>query len=369
MGSNLSQVFIDNTGFADMDAGASDFNSLVGTPSAVECGVYDVRGQAFLNAAWWTSTVEDGSNDNSSDEIALSGALWKYSHIQIAQGISGGNSIATPIIPTAAIRSVAFQPHVTTTLSAVHFDGLSGANSAKDYAFRFVVRTSPIAYSNFANNVSSGIKDLSGGGFDFPLGAFNTTNHKVITITVEAAEHDATDIEDVGDVLKTKIEAHGLLNKLVTVTKAGSAGSADYTMTARHPHVEIDLAIENTTDEVKAVCDATDDVGFDAGVGNDWQVLSDEMRCRGRYGNFNRMHFPVDQTQYTVEDNKYDLITINYETPNWPNGAGIAPAGSMNTVKFYFGDGATELVHGDTEADKLLGIATGDYGTAREWYF
>ena len=246
---------------------------------------------------------------------------------------------------------------------------MSDSDSAKDFAFRFVVRTSPIAYSNFANNVSSGIKDLSGGGFDFPLGAFNTTNHKVITITVEAAEHAAANMEDVGDILKTKIEAHGLLHKLVTVTKAGTGTSADYTMTARHPHVEIDLAIENTTDEVKAVCDDTDAVGFDAGVGNDWQVLSDEMRCRSRYGNFNRMHFPQNQTQYTVEDNKYDLITINYEPPNWPNGAGIAPAGSMNTVKFYYGDGSTALVHGDTEADKLLGIATSAYGTAREYYF
>ena len=372
MGSNLSQVLIDNTGFSDMNAGASDFNSLVGTPSTVECGVFDVRGQAFIDAAWWTSTVDidtSDADDTTVDAITLSGALWKYSHLQLVQGISGGNSIATPIIPTSAIRSVAFQPCVPTTLSAVHFDGLSDANSAKDYAFRFVVRTSPIAYSNSANNVPSGIKDLSGGGFDFPLGAFNTTNHKVITITVEAAEHAAANIEDVGDVLKTKIEAHGILHKLVTVTKASTGTTADFTMTARHPHVEIDLAIENTTDEVKAACDATDAVGFDAGSGNDWQVLSDEMRCRGRYGNFNRMHFPQDQTQYTVENYKYDLITVSYETPNWPNGAGIAPAGSMNTVKFYFGDSSTELVHGDTEADKLLGIATSAYGTAREWYF
>lgn len=367
MGYNLSQVFIDNTGLTDADAGAADFNSLVGTPASCEAGIFDVRGQAFLDEALFSVSTEDGSLDDSTDEIALSGGLWRFSHIQVAQGISGGNSIASPIIPTSSIKSISYVAYAATALSAVHFDGLSDANSAKDYAFRFVIRTSPVAYSNFANNVPSGIKDLSGGGFDFPLGAFNTTNHKVITITVEAAEHAAANIEDVGDKLKEKIEAHGILNKIMTVAKANSASTADYTMTARHPYVEIELAVENTTDGVKAVIDDTKSQGFKAGAGNDWQVLSDEMTTRGRYGNFNRMHFPQDQTQYTVENNAYDCIVINYATPNWPTGAGIAPAGAMNSVKLYFADSDTGLAAGDTQADALLPIAT--YGTSQTWYW
>lgn len=365
MGSNLSQVFIDNTKLVDADAGASDFNSLVGTPSAVEAGIFDVRGQAFLDEALFTVSTEDGSADDSTDEIALSGGLWRFSHIQVAQGISGGNSIASPIIPTSSIKSISYVPYNATTRSAVHFDGLSDGDSAKDFAFRFVIRTSPIAYTNFANNITSGIKDLSGGGFDFPLGSFNTTNHKVITITVAASEHAAANMEDVGDILKTKVEAHGLLNKLVVGAKAGTGTAADYTFTARHPHVEIDLAIENTTDGIKAVCDDTDAVGFDPGAGNDWQVLSDEMRTRAKYGNFNRMHFPVDQTQYTVEDNQYDCIIINYAT-NWPNGSGIAKAGAINTVKLYYG-GAAAPAAGTTEADALLPITT--YGTGQTWFW
>lgn len=367
MGSNLSQVFIDNTKLADADAGGSNFNDLVGTPASVEAGFFDVRGQAFLDEALFATTIEDGSNDNSTDEIAVSGGLWKFSHLQVAQGISGGNSIATPIIPTAAIKSLSYQHYVATTRSKVHLDGT--LVTSKDYAFRFVIRTSPIAYSNFANNVTAGIKDLSGGNFDFPLGAFNTTNHKVITITVEASEHDDVNIEDCGDKLKEKIEAHGILNKLVTVTKTNTGATAEYDIEARHPHVEIELAIENTTDEENAIgtskFDATQAAKFKPGSGNDWQVLSDEMRTRAKYGNFNRMHFPTDQTQYTIENNQYDTVTINYATPNWPVGAGIAPAGALNTVRLYVGGAAAPTVS-TTELDTVLGVSI---GTAKNYFW
>jgi len=365
MGSNLSQVFIDNTKMADADAGASDFNSLVGTPASCEAGFFDVRGQAFLDEALFATSIEDGSANDSTDEIAVSGGLWKFSHLQVAQGISGGNSIATPIIPTAAIKNISYQNYVATTLSKVHIDGTLVAS--KDFAFRFVIRTAPIAYTNFANNVTAGIKDLSGGNFDFPLGAFNTTNHKVIPITVQSSE--AADMKALVDKVKEKVEAHGVLNKLVSVSVSGTGATGEADITARHPHVEIELAIENTTDDENAVktggFDATQAAKFKPGHGNDWQVLSDEMRTRAKYGNFNRMHFPIDQTQYTQENNQYDTVTINYATPNWPVGAGIAPAGALNTVRLYVG-GATIQAAGDTELDTVLGVTI---GTAKNYFW
>ena len=62
------------------------------------------------------------------------------------------------------------------------------------------------------------------------------------------------------------------------------------------------------------------------GVGNDWQVHGEEMRCRSRYADFNRMYIPQNMT-YTVEGfNAYHKITVEYEH-NWPNSSGIAPAG------------------------------------------
>ena len=35
-----------------------------------------------------------------------------------------------------------------------------------------------------------------------------------------------------------------------------------------------------------------------------------------------------------------DKVTIEYATPNWANGAGIAPAGSTNIATIYYTNGS-----------------------------
>ncbi len=357
MASNLSQTFICNDGQL-IPGTTTNFGSIVGSTTAAshECGIWDSYGQAWVTAAQLYSTTnvnihgteaDDPADGIQTDELALTevdalttvNPAWHYSHLQFAQGMPSGNPIATPVIPTTNIKSIQYTPH-TASAGAKHV--LTGTTTTnKDRVFKFVIRTTPTAYEYFVNNEDLTMTDLSGASKEFPLAAFNTTNHKVFNIEVLDSELASDDLAGICAKLEEKVDAHGILSKLIDVTQTSTSGD---TYTARHAGVDIDLIATLTDTGAKDTSITNTKTNLVIGAGNDWQAISDEKATRGKYGNFNRMYFPTNQTTFTQSGFAYDVIDINYNTPNWPAGAGIAPAGQTNSVRIYVGSSSTALL-------------------------
>jgi|DEB0MinimDraft_10_1074344.scaffolds.fasta_scaffold20065_1 hypothetical protein len=359
MASNLSQTFICNDGQL-IPGATTNFGSIVGSTTAAnhECGIWDSYGQAWITANQLYSTtnvnIVGTDADDPADGIQVADELvvtevsaltsvnpaWHYSHLQFAQGMPSGNPIATPVIPTANIKSIQYTPH-TASVGAKHTITDNTMATSKDRLVKFVIRTTPTAYEYFVNNEDLTMTDLSGESKEFPLAAFNTTNHKVFNIEVLNSELATDNLAGFCAKLEEKVDAHGILSKLINVTTTTTSGD---TYTARHAGVDLDImitlsdtgAVDSTLTNTKA--------NLVIGAGNDWQAISDEKGTRGKYGNFNRMYFPTDQTTFTQSGFAYDVIDINYNTPNWPVGAGIAPAGQTNSVRIYVGSSGTALL-------------------------
>jgi hypothetical protein len=152
---------------------------------------------------------------------------------------------------------------------------------------------------------------------------------------------DAVGTGDNTTPIQNAIADHPILSKMFTAAAVG----ADIVITAIHPGLVFDLIIQNITQDADAVdCAITGQV---LGVGNDWEVAGEELRTRGRYGNFNRMYLPQNMPLYTTAGYFYDKVTIEY-AHNWPTSTGIAPAGTLNQIVLYFTDSdGTAPVVGD----------------------
>ena len=359
MGTNLSQVFIANAGNLKAASGTGA-DSLSGLASTPEIGIWnlaaDGNGDHWLNTALYAATVDtDTSNPDDTTVAALTVAnpLWLYRDLQFAQGTSG-NSIATPLINTRDIKRLRFEPHVA---SVGHKQVITGTPaSGKVYRVKFIIRNTPTDQLSFYDASGNNYPDLSGAGKDFPLGAFNTTNHKAITVEITTT---STTLATETAKIKAAVEANKLLNEILVVSTTTVAGD---TYTARHAGVVFDMIIWNDTDDAAAL--TVTPAGAVIGVGNDWQVLGEEIRCRSRYGNFNRMYLPQNMPTYTVEGNAYHKITIEY-AHNWPSSTGIAPAGELNQVVLYLSDSSTAMVAGDTTIDTAFVL--GDLSEAVEF--
>ena len=329
MGTNLSQVFVSTsatllTGTAFSPASAATkvgvWNQSAATPTYTVGALYDAAG------------------------------VWAVNKLQLVQG-TAGNPIATPLIDTRNIKRISFDPHV---VSVGHKQKITGTTlDAKTYSVKFIFRNTPTDQLSFRDEGATGYNDLSGAGKVFPLGAFNATNHKVISVEVLTT---AATITNLCGLVGAAVEAHALLNELV-VTSTGSVAKDTYT--ARHAGVVFDVVLWNETDNVAAVPVATATAGV-IGVGNPWQVLGEEIRCRSRQGNFNRMYLPQNVPTYTSTTTgvKYHKITIEY-AHNWPTSTGIAPAGELNQVVLYVSqNSATILDAADNELDTMFVIAS-----------
>jgi len=348
MGTNLSQVFISNTHVLQAPSGSTDaFTDLTNTPTVGIWNPNGAVGAKWVNSKLFEKTFVPADDDSANPaEATFANPAWLYTDLQFAQGTSN-NPIASPIINTRNIRSIKYNKHVVSTMDKWTLD--CGAQAAKDITLKIVIRTTPTAQLNFYDPNGSGLIDLSGAGFDFPLSAFNNTHHKVITVQSTPSDSErATDNEStLYDALKAKVENHRLLNKLVKTTDNGDSGLV---IEARHAGVMIEVFAFNDTDEaeVDGISHTTPGV---IGVGNAWQVLSEEIRCRSRYGNFNRMYLPQNMPTYTNVGSLYDKIVIEYEH-NWPNSTGIAPAGALNQIVIYNTDtDGTAPVVGDAGTD------------------
>ncbi len=76
---------------------------------------------------------------------------------------------------------------------------------------------------------------------DFPLGAFNTTNHKVINMSVDIADVDDADATNNVSAIQAAIAASPVLSKIVSAADVGD----DVVITSLHPGWIFDLIIQN----------------------------------------------------------------------------------------------------------------------------
>lgn len=369
MGTNLSQVFVANT---DALYTGTVFN-VVTTPPRM--GIWSLAGNGtYVNTALYALGVDTtdevstvgGTNEVQDTITTVANPVWLFNRLQFVQG-TAGNPIATPIINTTNIKRIKYDPYLVSAGHKTVLD-IGTALNSKNATFKFVIRTTPTDHLNFYDANGTGLVDLTGSNYQFPLGAFNTTNHKVISVESLFAIRPTNDEAGLYDHLVTIIAGHKLLNALFKVTD----GATTCTIEARHPGVVFDLIISNDTDNTELASSVQTVTGFVQGVGNPWQVLGDEIKCRSRYGNFNRMYLPQNMPTFTNTANKYDKITIEYEH-NWPTSTGIAPAGTLNQVVLYHSDSdgsqpATDAGGGTTSTANTFDNAfVYTLGTAKEF--
>ena len=341
MGSNLNQVFVSDA-LTVIEGTQAQFGSLAGADPADDVGIFTLGTgtPAYTKTALYekkfagdSSTVDatGGASQGIDGLITTVAPIWLVSGFQITQRVSTGNIIASPIIDATRVKRINFEKnipwegHKAQTVDAT-FDTTSSVDG-DSYQFKFIIRTVPINQTSYYND---GMGAVTGTSKVFPLGSFNTTNHKAVNMTVAIPDHaDADDATNVSNA-QAAVAAHPLLKDMVAATSSGGG----ILFTSLHPGLTFDLIVTNLDRDDDGVAAAT--TGEVKGVGNDWQVADDEARCRYRQGSFNRMYFPQDVDTFVQAGSAYDKVTIEYATPNWPNGAGIAPAGSTNIATIYY---------------------------------
>lgn len=348
MGTNLSQVFIANTGNFST---SGDFTGI----TTNECGVWDFQGDTYRGTALYSTTVDPatGGGDTANDQITIANPLWRYTDLQFVQNTSG-NPIASPLINARNIKRIQFDPfeatagHLSTLTPNATFTGVSG-----NVTIKIIFRAMPVDQLSYYDADATNYTILSGSD-QLPLGIFNTTNHKAISVEVNSADFSSNTTFVTAAI--AAIQANDLLNKSVAVS-----GSTALAIQSKHVGLIFDVVVTdgdgNDLIAASAAANLITEVvaGQVLGTGNPWQVLGEEIRCRSRYGNFNRMYLPQNMPTYTVSGNEYHKVVIEY-AHDWPSSTGIAPAGALNQVVFYVG-AASALGAGDTNIDAIFSLA------------
>ena len=334
--SNLNQVFVMNSATV---ATGTVFNSYNGT------NAYSSLAVSAMQGGIWTRPIATGTQTytatamftGSTGSLAALGQTTDY--FQIVQGTSKNLPIATPMISPKDVRRIRLSTGAATQRHQEQFTFTNLAPAAAGLAGSVMVkcdiRVAPTFYEMFANPANANL-DLTGNGFTFPiLGNFSAGRTMIPIVEIPAGTTGANAAIAVGNA----ITGNTILNAIFAVTVAG----AGVTIIARHPGVIFDIAIFDTVAKIPSSQFSTLSggtsfsivtTGFNAGVGNYWQVISDEKSQRARYGYFNRMYFPFEQTTYAQVGTQYSVIELSYEH-SWPSSTGIARAGELNNVKLY----------------------------------
>jgi len=328
--SNLNQVFVanditDTTNGTILDGSTFLVNA---APTASLIGVWNVATGAYLTTSMMAA----------------------IGPIQIVQTMpSGTNPIASPIINVKDIKRIKYTQYAA---SVRHSAAINvGTPAAKDITVKIAIRTAPTAYAGF-DQLSPAALDLSGGGKVFPLLGNFSAGRTLLSLEVTAAEHASTEATLYDQVI-AKIAANPTLTALFTTTDNGT----DMVLTARHAGVVFDVIF--TYSDGSGTLAAPAMTGFDAGAGNYWQALSDEKSQRARYGNHNRMYFPIGFPEFAVSGNTYEVIEISYAHSH-PSSTGIARAGELNTIKIY----SKVVAAANTVADTVfLGASAANWGS------
>jgi hypothetical protein len=304
----MKQVFIGTS--AQAVATTSEANNFTDL-AAEEIGLWDLNAGGgaggFFTTQLFESQVEEGvfedtgTDTATGDLVTIGHPVFLKSRIQIAQGYGSGNPIASPIIDTSKITRIKVDEAAGETRHKVRVTP-NASDDGDNCTLKIVIRTAPTAYLDFVNGQAA-LADLSGSNYPFPLGVFNTTNHKVLNIGSTGADAEAH-----CDALVANIAANETLNALFTTTD--NASSVD--LEARHAHVIFDLIWVNDTDGSTSGSTAIQ-AEWHPGVGNDWQVRAEEMKARAQFGNFNRMYFPDTVTDFVTAGEAFDRVEVTYK--------------------------------------------------------
>jgi hypothetical protein len=359
--SNLNQVFVMN---GSAVAAGVDFNRV-----ATAGALYSSLAVASNRGGVWTRPILTGTQTYTAAALfsgtgatagtitAAPGGGLGLDFFQVVQGTNKNLPIATPLISPRDVRRIKASAYAATQRHQEAFTFAATIPAAVSTISGSVmvkcdIRVAPTFYEMFSNPSNANL-DLSGGGFAFPiLGNFSAGRTMIPIVELAPGTTAANCAIAVGNA----ITGNTILNAIFAVTVAG----AGVTIIARHPGVIFDIAIFDTVAKVSSAnftasvgggAFAITTTGFNAGVGNYWQVISAEKSQRARYGNFNRMYFPFEQPNYAQVGSTYDAIEVSYEH-NWPSSTGIARAGELNNFTIYCPGGLATygVVFGGTAA-------------------
>jgi hypothetical protein len=274
-------------------AGDARFNDL----SSGELGFWTL--DAATGGDWFATDLFTATVDT----VAVAKAIPFYKNFQVVQGFPSNNPIASPIISNQNLVKVTADPYAASVRHEVNI-APAAADNGDDLNIKVVIRNTPTDYLSYVNNESI-ISDLSGGGYDFPLGVYNTTNHKVINLAVTGGANEAGTVDNI----VTAITNNNTWNALFETTDNGN----DVDLTARHIGVVFDVIFENLS-ATPSSTQGTLVNAWSAGSGNDWQARADELKAREYAGNFNRMYFPQSYTDFVADASTWKRYEITYRT-------------------------------------------------------
>jgi hypothetical protein len=349
---NLNQVFVINNSLC---ASGTVFDKYDGTN-----GFNALAASANRGGVWTFESTGAGTHTYSTSPASLMASSLEY--FQVTQGTTGAYPIASPIIRPKQIRRVKYMPYVASQRHTQAATFSATVPTGNTYLVKIALRTMPIAYEAFANPSNTAL-DLSGGAKIFPLIGNFSAGRDILQVVEIAA---GTTAANCGIAVTNAIQANTQLNNMFTVS---DNGAGVVTVIARHVGVIFDLVAFNSVTDTSVVTVAT--TGWDAGVGNYWQAISDEKQQRSKYGNFNRMYFPTVQTDYAQATFNYDVLEVSYDH-NHPSDTGIARPGEWNTIRMYIRSNSTTAWAGTTAGtavwDEFFGFGAAA-GTAFEAYY
>lgn len=298
----MKQVFISNSALeAAGTAGTDRFADLV----SKKLGFWTLdaaTGGAWFATGLFGTDLEDGTDATSGDVVTIANGYMLKNKIQIVQGYGSGNPIATPIINSSDIVRVTAAHYEASTRHEVKITPNAGDIGSDVLNLKIIVRKQPTGYLDYVHNEAV-IADLSGASKQFPLHVFNTTNHKVINISVDAGAA----VENTVDNIITAISGNATLDAMFTTND----DTTHVDIVARHAGVVFEAILENVTDDrfTSSVVVAA----FAPGTGNDWQARTDELQARAAsHANYNRMYFPQTVTDFVADGNTFDRFEITY---------------------------------------------------------
>ena len=278
----MRQVFFsDGTLTGTAGAGADSFSDLLSS----DVGFWNL--DAATGGAWFTTALHTTGSINPQ-------------YFQVAQGFATNNPIASPIISAQNVVRITAAGYAQSQLHTVRITPAS-TDTDDNISLRVVVRNTPTDYVSYVNNEVT-IADLSGSGFQFPLGQFNTTNHKLMNLAVSPGSTQAI----VVDNIVTAIANNNTFNSMFTTTDNGNTVDIE----ARHAGVIFEVILVNEEDETEA--SGVVQQAWDPGVGNDWQARGDELKAREYAGNFNRMYFPQTYADFVTDNSTWKRYEVIY---------------------------------------------------------
>lgn len=374
---NLSQVFIANTASTPgLIAGAFSQTAASGLAANSKFGIWDVNAGAYLTGATTATSL-----------MSVAGTInTSLKNIQVTQTMLNGNCIATPLIDAPSIKKIAVTKFQATKLHQVNVSlaGFTATSNVDDgIMFRIALRNAPTSYISYTNPGDTTL-DLSGTAsaingvvasstlYPFPLIGNFSAGRMIFNVEVTEAALIAAGGVTIANVRNEFIKAFAadkMLGKLFNVDI--STVTDTIVITARHAGVVFDVTVQSGNTNIVSA-DVTVAQGADAGVGNYWQVISEEKSMRAKYGNFNRMYFPMNFPEFASAAVNYDAIDITYAHDH-PSSTGIARAAELNNVRIYIPTAVAagtnaDIILGNSDASVIAAFAAGA-GVVTEWWF